>query len=341
MIKQRSLGRTGLNVSELCLGTMNFGWKTDEAASFAIMDAFHAAGGNFLQAAAVTPQFSLPSISTTVAEEVLGRWHLSRRIPRRDLVLATRLKLRLPPGLGLNIGKVVRESVAVSLHRLRVDYLDLLMLEWNEELLPKEQLLEAFNVAVRDCHVRYIGVANFPAWRVADCIAHAFHRNASRMESVQGDYSLMTRARYEPEAMALCHEHKLGFIAASPLAGGFLVGKSRAAASVDWSRRKWILDRFQNTYGDAARTAVADVAARHAASSGQIALAWVLSNPTVSSAMIGVRSKAEFHELAKAGEISLTPRDLRELADATALEEVRLSHHHLLPKRRRAEVLGV
>lgn len=341
MIPQRPLGRTGLNVSELCLGTMHFGWKTDEVASFAVMDAFLAAGGNFLQAAAVTPQFTLPSTSTTVAEEVVGRWHQSRRIPRRDLVLATRLNLRLPRGLGLSIGHVVRESVAASLHRLRVDYLDLLVLEWNEELLPKEQWLEAFNVAVRDCNVRYVGVANFPAWRVADCIALAFHRNASRMEAVQGDYSLMTRARYEPETMALCDEHRLGFVAASPLAGGFLVGNTRAPATADWSRRKWILNRFQNTYGDAARSAVADVAARHDASSGQIALAWVLNNPTVSSAMIGVRSEVELHELARAGEISLAPRDLRELAEATALEEVRIAHPPLQSKRRRAEVQAV
>ncbi len=341
MIKQRSLGRTGLNVSELCLGTMHFGWKTDEGTSFAIMDAFHAAGGNFLQAAAVTPQFSLPSISTTLAEEVVGRWHQSRRIPRRDLVLATRLNLRLPRELGLDVRNVVRESVAASLQRLKVDYLDLLVVEWNEELLPKERLLDAFNAVVRDCSVRYVGVANFPAWRVVDCIALAFQRNAARMETVQGDYSLMTRARYEPETMALCHEHRLGFVASSPLAGGFLVGRARASGSADWSRRKWILDRFQNTYGDAARAAVAGVAARHDASPGQIALAWVLNNPTVSSAMIGVRSEVELHELVTAGEIALTSRDLRELAEATALEEVRIAHPPLLPKRRRAEALTV
>lgn len=337
MIKQRTLGRTGLNVSELCLGTMSFGWKVDEATSFAILDAFHAAGGNFLQAAAVSPRLSLPSASTRLAEDVIGRWRVSRRVPRRDLVLATRFDVRLPANSGLSLAEVIRERLEESMQRLRTDYLDLLVLEWNEEMLPVQRILEAFDVAVRNSRVRYLGAANFPAWRISDCIAHAFRRNSCRMEAVQGDYSLMTRAGYEPETMALCREQKLGFVAVSPLAGGFLTRKGRHIDSADTSRRRWILERFENAYGDAALAAVGEIAKRHDASPGQVALAWVLQNPTVSSAMVGVRSEQELQELIAAGDLHLTARDLQVLAHATAQEEVRVSAHGPVVRRRLVE----
>lgn len=344
MIKQRTLGRCGLNVSELCLGTMNFGWKTDEATSFAILDAFRAAGGNFLQAAAISPQLALPSISTRFAENVIGRWCVSRQVPRRELVLATRLNLRVAEGSTSSLATIVRERVQESMRRLQTDYLDLLVIEWNEELLPIERFLEAFDVAVRDCHVRYIGAANFPTWRVVDSIGQAFRQNSSRMEMMQGDYSLMTRARFEPELMALCREQKLGFVAVSPLAGGFLAQKNRAFDSADASRRNWIRRRFDNLYGHAALAAISDVAARHEATPAQVSLAWVLNNGAVSSAMIGVRSERELDELTKAGDLHLTERDLRQLADATAREEVRIAHRHPhhqpSVRRRRAAVAG-
>lgn len=338
MIKHRNLGRTGLKVSQLSLGTMNFGWRTDEAASFAILDTYYAAGGNFFQAAAISPALTLPTISTRVSEEFIGRWMTSRRIPRQDLVIGTRINIRPSRSTGLDLGKLVCERVRDSLRRLNTDYLDVLMFEWNDGLLPADRALEAFDVAIRQCFVRYIGAANFPTWRVVDGIARAFRRNQSRMEVLQSDYSLMQRARFEPEAMSLCEEQKLGFIATSPLAGGFLTRKAR---DDDYPRssRQWLHRRFENNYGDAALSALADVAARHDASSAQVALAWVFNNRTVSSAMVGVRSASELQELIHACDLRLPVSDLQHLSDATAAEEVLVSGDLLLAGHDREEVL--
>ncbi|HTO03604.1 MAG TPA: aldo/keto reductase, partial [Opitutus sp.] len=313
MIKQRSLGRTGLKVSELCLGTINFGWKTDEASSFAILDAFHSLGGNFLQSASFAPRLLLPSASPSFGEEVIGNWWTSRQVARRDLVLSTRLRLTLPLITGSNLRDVVCDLTHEAMKKLRTDYLDLLMVEWDPKLLPMYQVVDAFHAAVHRCHVRYVGAANFPVWRVADGIAQAFRRNRCRMEVLQSDYSLMTRARYEPEAMSLCDEQKLGFIATSPLAGGFLTRKTRRSKIGSVPNRVGTRQKFQNWYGDAALAAVADVASRHDASSAQVALAWVLHNRTLTSALLGVRSVAELQELVRATTLALSNADVSQL----------------------------
>lgn len=324
MIKQRYLGRTGLKVSELCLGTINFGCRTDEASSFAILDAFHSFGGNFLQSSSFTARALLPSSAPTFGEEVIGEWWTSRQVRRRDLVLSTRLHLTLPLIAGSNLRDVVCEHTHAAMKRLKTDYLDLLMIEWDPKLLPMYQVIEAFHAAVHRCHVRYIGAANFPVWRVSDGIAQAFRRNQCRMEVLQSDYSLMTRARYEPEAMSLCEEQKLGFIATLPLAGGFLTRRRGRSKFGSWPNCAQSYQKFHDRYGDAALAAAADVASRHEASSAQVALAWVLHNPTLTSAMLGVRSVAELRELVVAGTLALSTSDLSQLIEASSLEQVQV-----------------
>jgi aryl-alcohol dehydrogenase-like predicted oxidoreductase len=324
MIKQRTLGRTGLNVSELCLGTMNFGWKTDEQKSFDLLDAFREAGGNFIQAAGHCPAPLLTAASTTFSEEVVGRWSQSRDIPRGERVLATRLSLgRIPEGVAMV--KFTRDCVRDSLHRLRTDYVDLLVIEWSDSLLPVPEFLKVFDALVREGLVRYIGAANFPNWRVAEAIARAPLSNHCRMEALQSDYSLLTRARFEPEAMALCEEQRLGFLARSPLSGGFLARGQGRHNRFNASRRDWLEQRFGNAYGDAALAAVSDVAARHEASPAQVALSWVLHNPAVTSAVIGVHSVAQLDELVQVTSLPLETVDLEQLDHATATEEVRVT----------------
>ncbi len=324
MIKQRTMGRTGLKVSELCLGTMNFGWKTDEHKSFAILDAYREAGGNFIHATGHCPVPVISAASTVFSEEVVGRWWQSRAIPRHQLVLATRLNVGCPPA-GISVGQFVQDCCRASLRRLKTNYLDILVFEWSEALLPCRKTLELFDALVRDGLVRYVGAANFPTWRIADAIARAYLGNHCRMETLQSDYSLMTRARFEPEAMTLCGEQRLGFLARSPLAGGFLVRGHGSGGIFNSARRDWLDQRWGNAYGAAGLAAVGDVAARHEASSAQIALSWVLHNRRVTSALIGVQSPPQLNELVGAGQLRLSNVDLTQLADATAAEEVQLA----------------
>ncbi|HTO04099.1 MAG TPA: aldo/keto reductase [Opitutus sp.] len=339
MIKQRTLGRTGLKVSELCLGTMNFGWRTDEEKSFAILDGFRAAGGNFIQAMGHCPAPAITAASTTFSEEVVGRWWQSRAIPRGELVLATRLGFGRAPE-GVPMIKFVQDCVRESLRRLQTSYVDLLILEWNESLLPMRELMDIFDVLVRGGITRYIGAANFPVWRVADAIGRAYLGNHNRMEALQSDYSLMTRAQFEPEAMSLCEEQRLGFLARSPLAGGFLVRGKGLHPRFNSSRHDWLEERFGNHYGDTALAAVSEVAARHEASPAQVSLSWVLHNAAVTSAVIGVHSVAQLNDLVKATSLPLSVVDLVQLDEATVAEEIRIGPEITRPSESRELVLN-
>jgi aryl-alcohol dehydrogenase-like predicted oxidoreductase len=326
MIKQRTMGRTGLKLSELCLGTLNFGWKTDEKTAFAILDAYHAAGGNFIQATSQGPELFLPSTASTLSEEIVGRWWKSRQLRRGELFLATRIHVRqVADGGEGSFSKLVRDGCRESLRRFQTNYLDMVIFEWNDGLVPMRSTLEAFDHLVRSGLVRFIGAGNFPPWRVVDTLGRAFQRNHCRMEALQTDYSLITRARFEPETMELCHEQRLGFFARSPLAGGFLARQRDVESRFTSVRRDWLTERFGNAYGEAAQTAVVDVAARGEASSAQVALAWVLHNPAVTSAVIGVHSVAQLNELVRATSIGLSAADLEQLDHATAAEEIRVT----------------
>lgn len=338
IIPQRTMGRTGLTLSELCLGTLNFGLKTDEPSAHAILDAYHAAGGNFIQASAWSPDLVLPSASTSRSEEIVGNWWTRRNIPRENIVLATRIRVRRPGGAG-SVVDAVRGAMRDSLGRLHTEYLDLVLFEWSDCISPADTMLEAFDIVVRSGFARFIGASNFPAWRVADTLARAHRGVHNRMEALQADYSLMTRARFEPETKDLCHEHRLGFFATSPLAGGFLTRARNVDFGSHTGRRDRLAQRFSDTHGELAHAAIADVAARHEASPAQVSLAWVLHEPGVTSALIGVQSFGQLSELVQAAAVPLSTADLHQLDQATAVEEVRVTPESPRPRLRHAELM--
>jgi aryl-alcohol dehydrogenase-like predicted oxidoreductase len=338
MINQRTLGRTGLNVSELCLGTMNFGWTTDAHNSFAILDAYHGAGGNFIQSMGRSRAPGLASTSTTFSEEIVGRWWRSRGIPRDELVLATRISLGRPPA-GIPLAQFALDCCRESLVRLQASHLDLLVLEWTGSFTPVREALGVFDSIIQSGLARYVVAASFPAWRVTEAIALAREYNHCRMEALQEDYSLMTRARFEPEAMTLCQEQRLGFLARAPLADGFLAYSKKPGERLPVFRRDWISRGFGARYGETGLAAVSEVASRYEASAAQIALAWVLHNPRVTSAVIGVHTPAQLEDLLGANRLAFSADDLAQLAEATAAEEVQVASPRR--SRARAETLEV
>lgn len=340
MIKQRTFGRTGLGVSELCLGTLNFGWKTDEKISLALLDAYHAADGRFIQATSQTPELGLASASGSGSEEIVGRWLAARGHRRHDLFLATRILVRRVVRDDAAFAQQVREAVRASLRRLQTHYLDLVIFDWDEGLLPLRGTLDAFDALVRRGLVRYMGAGNFPVWRIADALGRAYLRNHGRFEAMQTDYSLLTRARFEPEAMALAQEQRIAFLARSPLDGGYLARSSPAMTALNAPRRDRLAARYGNAYGDMARTAVAKVAGRHAASVAQVSLAWVLQNPAVTSSVIGVCSVRQLEELVQSSALSLTSADLELLDAATVVEEVRVGPQLVRLSEKKDSLLG-
>ena len=220
----RRLGRTGLKVSEICLGTMTFGHQCDEKTSFAIMDRATEAGVNFIDTADVYPV--PPALETAGrTEAIVGAWLQGKR---DRYVLATKCRMRVGPGPndeGLSRRHVLK-AAEDSLRRLRTDYIDLYQAHSFDPETPQDETLRAFDDLVRQGKVRYVGCSNFAAWQVALGLGNSAQFGLARYDCVQPRYNLLYRD-IEAELLPLCRDQGLGVIAYNPLAGGFLSGKYR------------------------------------------------------------------------------------------------------------------
>src|SRR5213593_4127964 len=218
----RRLGRTGLKVSEICLGTMTFGHQCDEPTSVAILNRAADQGVTFIDTADVYPVPPAPETAGRT-EEIVGRWLQGQR---RRFVLATKCRMRV--GLGANDEGLSRrhilEAVDDSLRRLQTDYIDLYQPHSPDPDTPLEETLQALDDLVRQGKVRYLGCSNYPAWQVALALGHSARSGWARFDCVQPRYNLLYRD-IEAELLPLCSDQGLGVIAYNPLAGGFLTGR--------------------------------------------------------------------------------------------------------------------
>ncbi|HTH09540.1 MAG TPA: aldo/keto reductase, partial [Acidovorax sp.] len=182
-MKKRILGRTDIGVSELCLGTLNFGWKTNRETSFAILDHFRSEGGNFIQCNGVLPQ--LPDAATWIAlsEIYVGEWLTRRAMPRREIFLATRASVH--PPRGMSGAEQLRQSCENSLQRLGVDHVDLLVCHSHSPSVPLDELLLEMTKLVQSGKVRYFAMERCPLWRVMESIDRARRKNFCRLEALQ------------------------------------------------------------------------------------------------------------------------------------------------------------
>lgn len=326
-MKKRKLGRSDLHVSELCLNTTRFGRIDDEANSLALLDTYVTGGGNFIESLGFCESSVIAQSADARSEEIVGRWHRSRAISRESFVLATRINLYRPVhGGSIAFANLIRESCESSLRRLRAKHLDLLICEWVEHLTPIDDALEAFDQLIRAGLVRHVVAGGFPPWRAIDSLHRSSLRNLCRFEALQTDYSLLTRACFEAETLAMCREHRLGFLARSPLAGGFLArrpGSSREMINPDGPTDS---QRFGSNAGDSILTALSKIADERFVLPAQIALAWVLRNPQVSSALISADSTQQLSDLICGTGIDLTEEETGALANVTAAHD---SHREL------------
>jgi aryl-alcohol dehydrogenase (NADP+) len=284
------LGRTGLRVSRLCLGTMTFGLQCDEATSRSILDAAAEQGITFLDTADVYP---LGGDAGTVGatEEILGRWLQGRR---DDFVVATKCFGATGPNpwdRGTS-RKHVLAAIDGSLRRLGTDYIDLYQLHGYDRSTPLDETLEALDTLVRSGKVRYVGVSNWLAHRVARALGRAEALNLVRVDSVQPRYNLLFR-QFERDLLPLCLEEGIGVIPYNPLAGGFLSGKHRPGPPPDGTRftlgnaAQIYQDRYWHDEEFATVEAIRRVADESGVSLTTLAVAWVLANPAVTSPIIG------------------------------------------------------
>ncbi len=320
-MQYRNLGRTGLQVSELCLGTMQWGWTADEAASCAVMDAFVEAGGNFIDTADVYSRWAEGNPGG-VSEEIIGRW-MKARGNRRQIVLATKVRGRMwdgPNGEGLSRGHIMT-AVEDSLRRLQTDHIDLYQTHWFDAGTPIDETLRALDDLVRQGKVRTVGCSNYPAWRLAKALWASDKLGLARYDAIQPHYNIAYRAEFERELMPLCQEENIGVIPYSPLAGGFLTGKYRRGGPVpDSARASGIQRRYLNDKGFTILEALEKLGQGRGKSIAQIALAWQLSQPVISSPIIGANSVEQLNDSLGAVGLRLTDEEMKALDAASAWE---------------------
>ncbi len=227
-MEYRHLGRTGLKVSALCMGTMQFGWTADEATSYQVLDASFDAGITFIDTANVYSRW-VEGNPGGVAETIIGKWMRQRKVARNQVVIATKVRGRMgdgPNDEGLSRVHIM-QAVEDSLRRLQTDYIDLYQTHFFDSNTPIEETLRAMDDLVRQDKVRYIGCSNYPAWRLMEALWASDKLNLARYDCLQPHYSLAGRAEFERELEAVCGTYGLGVIPYSPLEGGFLTGKYR------------------------------------------------------------------------------------------------------------------
>ena len=319
-MEYRRLGRTGLNVSELCLGTMQFGWTADEPTSFAVMDAFQEAGGNFIDTADIYSNWVGEASYSGKSEEVIGRW-VGERGVRDKIVLATKVRGRMtdgPNGEGLSRQHIIA-ACEDSLRRLQTDHIDLYQCHWVDLNTPIEETLGALDDLVRAGKVRYLGASNYPAWRLVEALWTSDKRGLTRFDSYQPEYSLVERQGFEVEAMKVCKHYGIGVIPYSPLAGGFLTGKYRKNGErPDSVRAGGVLDKYGNDKGYTAIDALDEIGRAHGKTVAQTALAWLLANPVMTAPIIGANTVEQLNDLLGANGYRLSDDEVKRLNDATA-----------------------
>jgi aryl-alcohol dehydrogenase-like predicted oxidoreductase len=313
----RHLGRSELEVAPLCLGGNVFGWTADDAASFAVLDAFVSAGLNFIDTADVYSVW-VPGHRGGESETVIGNW--IKRTGRRDeVVIATKVGMQMGPDRkGLSAVHIAR-SVEESLQRLQTDYIDLYFSHCDDPTVPLEETLGAYQKLIAAGKLRYIGASNYTAARLAQALEVSRKSALPRYEVLQTHYNLYARSEYESELEPLCLKEQLGVTSYYALASGFLSGKYRTAADASKSARgKGVVDKFLNARGLKILAALDEVAARHRSSPATVALAWQIARPSITAPIASATTVEQVKELVAATRLQLDMADLEQLNAASA-----------------------
>lgn len=312
-MEYRNMGRSGLKVSEICLGTMTFGRSTDAAEAQRIVDLAFDAGINFIDTA--------NTYSDGQSEVITGQALKGRR---EQVVLATKFSNPTGPGpndSGMSRGHIMR-AVEDSLRRLQTDYLDLYYIHHVDIQTPLEEMLRALDDLVRQGKVRYLACSNYEAWRLMEALWISESKNLYRFECYQPQYSLVVRD-IEQELIPVCQLKGVGVVVWGPLAGGFLSGKyqpgERSKAGTR-SEEGWVFpQRFFAANADESLAVLLAVAKELERSPAQVALRWILQQPAITSVIIGARNVAQARDNMLAGGWQLPAEALARLNEVSAL----------------------
>jgi len=322
-MRYNQLGNTGLFVSELCLGTMTFGenqegavWSAvaglDQEASDKIVERSLAAGINFIDTANVYSQGR--------SEIILGQAIKNLGVDRKEVVIATKLHGQMgdkPNDRGSSRGHIM-DSVEQSLERLQMDHIDLYQVHGTDTVTPIDETLRALDDLVSRGLVRYIGLSNWAAWRIAKALGISERKGFARFETVQAYYSIAGRD-LERDIVPMMQEEKMGLMVWSPLAGGLLSGKYGPGAANEGRRATFDFPPVDKDRAWACVAAMREVGTRHGASVAEVALAYILAKPFVTSVIIGAKRLDQLDENLKAVKLKLDADDMTKLDEVSAL----------------------
>ncbi|MFD0564219.1 aldo/keto reductase [Kitasatospora saccharophila] len=308
------LGPSDLAVSPLSLGGNVFGWTADAEQSFAVLDAYAAAGGNFIDTADVYSNWA-PGNSGGESETVIGDW-LRSRGNREQIVVAT--KVGMLPGLDNLRPETIRQGAEASLRRLGVERIDLFYTHKDDPDTPVEEIVGALDALVREGKVREVAASNIGPERLAASLEFAAREGLAKYVAVQPHYNLVSRDTYEGPLADVVAEHGLSVVPYFALAAGFLTGKYRPGASVDSARAQGAAKYLDDPRGPRVLAALDQVAGAHGVQVATVALAWLAAQPTVAAPLASARTVEQLPPLLAAAALELTEAELKLLSEASA-----------------------
>jgi aryl-alcohol dehydrogenase-like predicted oxidoreductase len=313
----RPLGRSGLQVSPLAFGGNVFGWTADEATSFALLDAWVDAGFNLIDTADVYSIWA-PGHVGGESETLIGQW-LKRSGKRDRVVIATKVGKPMGPDRKGLSPAYLRRAVEDSLRRLQTDRIDLYQAHDDDAGTPLADTLGAFGELIAAGKVRAIGASNYSAARLDEALQLSAAQGLPRYESLQPLFNIYDRAVYEDAIEGVCVRHGIGVINFYGLAAGFLTGKYRQPEDAAKSARgKNVVARYLNERGLKILAALDEVASRHGATPGQVALAWQMARPSITAPIVSATTPAQLAEVMAAVQLRLPADDLARLDSASA-----------------------
>ncbi|AZS86344.1 aldo/keto reductase [Streptomyces griseoviridis] len=315
MTSLRTLGSSDLAVFPLALGGNVFGWTADEATSFAVLDAYTAAGGNFLDTADSYTAW-IDGNSGGESETIIGKW-IAARGNRDDVVIATKVSEH-PDYPGLSAANI-KAAADASLRRLGTDRIDLYYPHFDKPEVPVAEIIGALDELVRAGKVRQIGASNISAERLQESLDHSDREGLARYVALQPHYNLVSRDTYEGGLQDVAARAGLAAVPYFALASGFLTGKYRPGATVDSARAGKAAAHLETERGRSVLTALDEIAAAHDAEIPTVALAWLAAQPTVAAPIASARTPEQLPALLAVADLTLTRPELDRLTQASSL----------------------
>lgn len=307
-MEKRQLGNTNLNVYPITFGGNVFGWTIDEKQSFEILDAFTGAGFNFIDTADVYSRWA-PGNQGGESETIIGNW-MKKKGNRKDVIIATKVGSDMGEGKKGLSKKYIRQAVEDSLQRLQTDCIDLYQTHFDDESIPIEETLEAYQQLIKEGKVLHIGASNLSAERLKASLETAFENGLPAYETFQPHYNLYEREKFENGLEPICLGNNLGVLNYYSLASGFLTGKYRSKDDLDKSPRGGGVAKYLDNRGFKILAALDEVAKQLNTTPATVAIAWLIHRPSVTAPIVSATSLKQLDSIIKAPDLPITAHEI-------------------------------